>query len=111
MLKRVFMGAFVVFLFDHFGLYSVMAQAQGPAPVFRPALAQIQSRMRIPILLPSKLPPHIGFREQDIKLASGETREDGYYISLYFTEDGIASYAAGFGGSRRIFRILGGRSP
>jgi hypothetical protein len=60
--KLAFMGALGVFLFNHFGLYSVMAQAQGPAPVFKPALAQIQSRTRIPILLPSKLPPNIGFR-------------------------------------------------
>ena len=79
-----------------------MAQTKEPAPVFRPALAQIQSQARIPILLPSKLPSAI--RERDIKVASGEVSEDGYFISLYFSEDGgDAAFAAGFGGSTRIF--------
>jgi hypothetical protein len=79
----------------------VMAQSKRPAPVFKPALATIQSRTRIPILLPSKLPDAISARE--IKLASGEVREDGYFISLYFSEAAVdAALAAGFGGSTRI---------
>ena len=62
----------------------------------------IQSQTRIPILLPSKLPS--GISERDIKLASGKVREDGYFISLYFSEAASdAVYAAGFGGSTRIF--------
>ena len=95
----------VVFLFTDFGLNSVMGQAKGPAPVFRPALEQIQSQTRIPILLPSKLPSAI--LERDIKLASGEVSDDGYFISLYFSEIGVnATFAAGFGGSMRIFQDL-----
>jgi hypothetical protein len=79
-----------------------MAQAKGPALVFRPALEQIQPQTRIPILLPYKLPP--GISEKDIKLAAGESSEDGYFISLYFSEEGSsAAFAAGFGGSTRIF--------
>jgi len=79
-----------------------MEQAKGPAPVFGPALEQIQSQTRIPILLPSKLPSAIP--EKDIKVATGEVREDGYFISLYFSEDGgDAAFASGFGGSTRIF--------
>ncbi len=42
-------------------------------------------------------------REKDIKLAWGEMREDGYLISLYYSEVGVeATFAAGFGGSTRI---------
>jgi hypothetical protein len=97
-----FVVALVLLLFTDFQPDFVMAQTKGPAPVFRPALEQIQSQTRIPILLPSKLPSAIP--EKNIKLASGEVREDGYFISLYFSEDGgNAAFAAGFGGSTRIF--------
>jgi hypothetical protein len=96
----------VLLLFIGFRLNSVMAQAKAPARVFRPALEEIQSQTRIPILLPSKLPSAIP--EKDIKLAWGEVREDGYFISLYFSEPGVkATFAAGFGGSTRILRDLG----
>jgi len=96
--------AVVLLLFTHFRSDFAMGQAKGPAPVFRPALEQIQSQTRIPILLPSRLPSAIS--ERDIKLASGEVREDGYFISLYFSEDASnAVYAAGFGGSTRIFGL------
>src|SRR5579871_485569 len=66
----------------------------GPAPVFAPALEEIQSKARIPILLPSTLPS--GIPASGIKLASGELRRDGYFISLYYSADANASYAAGF---------------
>jgi hypothetical protein len=79
-----------------------MGQAKEPAPVFRPALEQIQSQTRIPILLPSRLPSAVP--ESGIKLASGEVRKDGYFISLYYSEDAAASYAAGFGGSTVILK-------
>ena len=78
-----------------------MAQSRRPAPVFQPALEAIQSQTRIPILLPSKLP--FAISKRDIKLASGEVREDGYFISLYFSKGaGDETFAAGFGGSTRI---------
>jgi len=76
----------ILLLFADLRSSSVMEQAKGPAPVFGPALEQIQSQTRIPILLPSKLPSAIP--EKDIKVATGEVREDGYFISLYFSEDG-----------------------
>jgi hypothetical protein len=77
------------------------AQARQPAPVFTPALAQIQPNVRIPILLPSRLPSAIRLR--DIKVVSGKVREDGYFLSLYYSEsEGDAAFAAGFGGSTRI---------
>ena len=96
------MVALVLLLFTDFRSHVLMAQARGPAPVFKPALAQIQSQTRIPILLPSKLPSVIP--ERDIKVPSGEVREDGYFLSLYFSEHGgNAAFAAGFGGSTRIF--------
>jgi hypothetical protein len=79
-----------------------MGQAKSPASVFRPALEQIQPKTRIPIVLPLRLPSAIP--EKNIKVASGEVREDGYFISLYFSEGGgNAAFAAGFGGSARIF--------
>lgn len=57
-------------------------------------------------MLPAKLPSAIP--ERDIKLAYGELREDGYFISLYFSEPPVndAAFAAGFGGSTRILQDL-----
>lgn len=101
-MKGAAVAALVVFLLTDFGLNSVIGQTTGPAPVFKPALEQIQSKTRIPILLPSKLPSAIP--ESAIKLASGEVRKDGYFISLYYSEDANASYAAGFGGSTLILQ-------
>jgi len=77
-------------------------QVRKPARVFKPALDEIQSKVSIPILLPSKLPPAVP--ESGIKLARGEVRKDGYYISLYYSEDANASYAAGFDGSTLILQ-------
>src|SRR5579872_1718934 len=99
MIKRAVV-ALVLLLFTDFGSNFAMGQAKGPAPIFRPALEEIRSQTRIPILLPSRLPSAVP--ESGIKLASGEVREGGYFISLYYTEDANASYAAGFGGSTRI---------
>ena len=79
-----------------------MGQAKSPARVFTPALEQIQSKTRIPILLPSKLPSAIP--ENGIELASGEVRKDGYFISLHYSADANDSYAAGFGGSTLILQ-------
>lgn len=92
----------VLLLLTDVGSDSVMGQAKGPSSVFRPALEHIQPKTRIPIMLPSRLPSAIP--EKDIKEASGEIRADGYFISLYFSEGGgDSAFAAGFGGSTRIF--------
>src|SRR5689334_959987 len=80
----------------------VIGQAKEPARVFTPALVQIHSKTPVPILLPSKLP--FAIPESGIKLASGEVRKDGYFISLYYSADANASYAAGFGGSTLILQ-------
>jgi len=93
--------AVVLLLFPDSRLNSVMAQAKVPALVFKSALEDIQAQVRIPILLPSKLPAVI--REKDIKLALGEIEQHGYSISLYYSEPGVeATFAAGFRGSTRI---------
>jgi hypothetical protein len=95
--------ALVLLLFTDFGSNFAMGQGKGPTPIFRPALEQIQSQTRIPILLPSRLPSAVP--ESGIKLASGEVGKDGHFISLYYSEDAIdAGYASGFGGSTRILR-------
>jgi len=91
-------GCFLVGL----GSNVAIGQTKEPARVFTPALEQIQSKTRIPIVLPSTLPADIP--ESGIKLASGEVRKDGYFISLYYSADAIASYAAGFGGSTFILQ-------
>jgi hypothetical protein len=105
MMKRVPILAVVLLFFTDFGFNSLLGQAKAPAPVFRPALEQIQSKTQIAILLPSKLPSTI--RERDIKLAEGTVTEDGYFISLYLSDlQSGASFAAGFGGSPRVFRDL-----
>jgi len=80
-------------------------QANNPAQVFKPAIAEVRNKVRIPIFLPSKLPAVI--REGDIKLAWGRVSDDGYNIELYYSEIGSgATFAAGFGGSTRVFREL-----
>jgi hypothetical protein len=102
---RVMKGVSIALFFTYFGLNFLLGQTKEPARVFRSALEEIQGKTRISILLPSKLPPDI--REGDIKLAFGEVRDDGYFISLYFSEIGSgATFAAGFGGSTRVFRDL-----
>jgi hypothetical protein len=83
----------------------VIAQVNEPVTVFRPALEQILSQTQLPILLPSSLPSPL--RAIDIKLASGTASNDGYFISLYFDEVGSdATFAAGFGASKRTFKEL-----
>jgi hypothetical protein len=100
-IKRAPALAIVLLLFTHYQSESAMGQATGPAQVFRPALEQIQSQTRIPILLPTTLPSAIP--EGSIKLTWGEVREDGYFISLYFSEEASnATFAGGFGASTRI---------
>jgi len=96
--------AFLLLLLSHLQLTSA-AHAKRPARVFQAALEQIQSQTHIPILLPSRLPSLI--READVKLAEGTLADDGYFISLYFSETrSEATFAAGFGGSRRFLRDL-----
>ena len=108
--KGVPVFALVVSFFTDLGLNYLMGQAKEPDRVFRPALEQILPQTRIAILLPSKLPSLI--RERDIKLAWGTVSEDGYFISLYFTELGsIATFAAGFGGSAGVLRDLPSTRP
>ena len=95
----------LVSIFTGFNIEAILGQAKEPAPVFRPALQEIKSQTQIPILLPSRLPSHI--READIKLAAGDVRKDGYFIALYWEDIGSnSSYAAGFGGSKRVFEDL-----
>lgn len=102
-MQRVPVSALVLFLFMDFG-FDVMGQSKGPAAVFRPALEEIQSQTRIPIVLPSELPSDLS--EKAIKSVSGEVLKDGYFIALYFSEEGSnSSYAAGFGGSTKILQI------
>ena len=80
-------------------------QANKLAHIFKPALDQVQCQTQIPILLPSKLPA--GIRERDIKSASGTVSESGYDVSLYYAKEGSeATFAAGFGGSTKLFRDL-----
>jgi hypothetical protein len=108
--KGLSVFALVVSFFSDFGLSCLMGQAKEPAPVFRSALEQIQAQARIAILLPSKLPAPI--RTRDIKLASGTVSEDGYFISLFFTNMGSnATFAACFGGSTRVLRDLPNTRP
>lgn len=97
--------AFLSLLLPDFRLASAVGQINQPASIFRPALRQIQLKTRIPILLPKRLPSAI--HERDIKLAVGEVRPDGYFISLYFSKSASgAAYAAGFGGSTEAFDDL-----
>jgi hypothetical protein len=74
------------------------AQKAQPLAMFRSVLEELAPQVKVPILLPRKLP----FRAADIKLVRGDVRDDGYWISLHFSEDGNAGYAAGFGASTTL---------
>jgi hypothetical protein len=103
--KREFLLGLALVLFTNLGTKRLVGQAKEPARVFKPALDQVQPRTRIPILLPSQLPAAIP--EKDIKLAYGTVSKDGYFIALYFSEIGSeAAFAAGFGGSTKLFRDM-----
>ena len=79
----------------------MVGQTSEPSPIFKPALGEIRGKVKIPILLPTRLPDLIG--EQKIKGVFGDVRDDGYFISLYYAVGmGDAGYAAGFSGSTRI---------
>jgi hypothetical protein len=61
-------------------------------------------------LLPTNLRAPV--RERDIKLAWGEVSEDGYSISLYYTEPGSdSSFAEGFNGSMGVAGDLPNTRP
>ena len=103
--RTEFIFAFVSVFVTVFALSPSAGQGNEPAQVFRPALAQVRGKTRVAILLPSKIPT--GIREGDIKLASGRVSENGYFISLYYTETGVdAAFVAGFGASTQVFRSL-----
>jgi len=79
----------------------LLAQQAEPDPVFQSALADILPQTPVPILLPSKLRSVV--RIGEIQLAAGELRKHGYFISLCYSDPcSGATYAAGFGASRRI---------
>jgi hypothetical protein len=87
--------ALSVYVFFGFGL--LLAQSSEALTLFRSAMDEIRSTVKIPILLPTKLP----FRAADIKLVRSDGAEpDRYWITLYLSEDGIASYAAGLGAAK-----------
>jgi hypothetical protein len=95
---------------------ALMGQSNEPAPVFTPALDQIQTNTRIPILLlllPLRLPSAIP--AQDSLWSAGTVTNDGYFVALYFSETGVdatsrigvdANFAAGLGGSTLILKDL-----
>jgi hypothetical protein len=87
------------------GLAIAHAADNQTAHVLEPALAEILTNVHVPVLVPSRLPAAIA--AGSIKLATGRVTDDGYFISLYFTEDGTASYAAGFGASMLRLSDLG----
>jgi hypothetical protein len=74
-----------------------MAQSNEVLQLFDPAVAQIQGKTKVPVLLPSKLPAVL--LEQDLKVW-GEGKEDGYSISLWENGPG-GRFIAGFTASKR----------
>jgi hypothetical protein len=81
-----------------------------PASVFDPAIAEIRSETKVPIILPSKLPAVLV--EGGIKLASGLLSQTGYEISLYYDTDATdATFAALFSGSTEVFSDLPNTQP
>jgi hypothetical protein len=80
---------------------NLQSQTKQPLTIFKPALDEIQNKIQIPILLPSKLPTLI--RVEEIKGVFGEVTKNGYFVSLGYAEVGSnATYAAGFSGSKEI---------
>lgn len=87
------------------GLNALAGQTTEPVLVFQPALDQIHDQVKIPVLLPYKLPAEI--HESNIKSAQGLITDTGYIISLYYEKGcGNACFAAAFEGSSKMFRNL-----
>lgn len=71
------------------------------AAIFGPAIAEIQDSLRVPILLPAKLPAVL--QDPEIKLARGLVTPDGYGIELRYDDTtGDAGSAAWFGASTQL---------
>lgn len=75
------------------------------ARAFGPAVEQIKTHIRVPILLPSRLARLVD--EREVKLSRGEvTKDGGYCISLYSTEAASpAGYLARVCGSALKFAL------
>jgi hypothetical protein len=88
-----------------FAADSAAAQATQPAKIFRLAIAQIQDKAEVAILLPSTLPTVL--RNRDISVARGTTSDGGYTIELrYEGVAGNARFAALFAGSKGVEDII-----
>jgi hypothetical protein len=83
-----------------FGATVAAAQSKRPTKVFRPVIAELRNTVRIPILLPARLPPMLRAPEINV-VRIVAAAADSYSVELrYHGTDGDAGFAAFFAGSR-----------
>ena len=80
------------------------APTRAPDKVFGQALEEMHGRAPVPIVLPTKLPAKIS--ASTIKLSAGTTDENGYQITLCYSESCTASFAASFSGTKEALPDL-----
>ena len=80
----------------------VSAQTTSPAAVFRPIFAELRAGVRIPVLLPSKLPAVLHSAQiRDVSVAIDA--EDSYGVELWYDRGvGNAGFAASFGAEKAV---------
>lgn len=74
--------------------------ADKPDHVFKPALEQIKGKVKIPILLPTRLPTEI--QTSKIKVVEGSVKDKGYSIILSYGDCGNACFAGSFAGTPAV---------
>ena len=94
-----------------FGAPAVVAQSGHPATVFQPVIAELRSKVQIPVLLPAKLPARLRSPDiSDVVLLTAAA--DSYSVDLrYRGVGGDAGFAAWFHGVRAGHDTVRARHP
>lgn len=71
-----------------------------PHHIFKPALEQIKGKVKIPVLLPTRLPTEI--QSSEIKVVEGSVKDKGYSIILSYGDCGNACFAGSFAGTPAV---------
>jgi len=89
----------------------VAAQSNNPASVFRPVIAELRSKVQIPVLLPSKFPARLRSPDiSDVVLLTAAA--DSYSVDLrYKGDNGDAGFAAWFHGVRSPPDVVRAKHP
>jgi hypothetical protein len=84
---------------------NAVAAADNLTVLLAKARADLGAEPKVPVYLPSHLPPEIA--RYGVKLASAQRTHDGYTVSLYYTDEpSDASFAGMISGSNTTFQHL-----